>query len=406
MSGCYKDSMRVMNPKTLGAEPIGVERIPLGTHGDYKPCVAKLNNGDLLVSAFRTAPAIHGAYWSNYHDWNANDQPWMDPQRIVLETTLLFRSTDGGRLWSPPRLANVAGREPYLSVMEDGTLLMTAHLSSSNIINKDGYCYGLLHRSPDNGESWFTTRAQPQMAVPARYSYADCTTRNVIQLQDGSYFFIASGVGPDADTVFRSRDGGVLWDEQYPAVVGDQPEGYLWPVFGEAVLWQARSGNLFVILRVDCRGWPNIEGGSLGMNKEDMIDQYDRLVLYKSEDEGRTWHGVREFADYGQMYPAITRLQDGRLLLTFTQRAKDRPLGLRAVVGTEHDDGIDFDLTSDVIVIEEHTPDHKDSGGGFGRTVQLDDGTLVSSYSYKKDSDEWAGNYSGLHLEIARWRLP
>ena len=115
---------------------------------------------------------------------------------------------------------------------------------------------------------------------------------------------------------------------------------------------------------------------------------------------------MREFADYGQMYPAITRLQDGRLLLTYTQRAKDRPLGLRAVVGTEHDDGIDFDLTSDVIVIEEHTPDHQDSGGGFGRTVQLDDGTLVSSYSYKKDSDEWAGNYSGLHLEIARWRLP
>jgi hypothetical protein len=53
-------------------------------------------------------------------------------------------------------------------------------------MNKDGYCYGLLHRSPDNGESWFTTRAQPQMAIPARYSYGECTTRNVLQLHDGT----------------------------------------------------------------------------------------------------------------------------------------------------------------------------------------------------------------------------
>ena len=401
-----KDSMRVMNPANLGVERIEVERIPLGTHGDYKPCVAKRNNGDLLVSAYRTNPAIHGTYWANYHDWNLNEFEWQQAQRIYLETTLLFRSTDGGKSWSAPRLLNVAGKEPYISVMDDGTLFLTAHLVDNNVLNKDGYCYGLLHRSPDHGASWFTIRAQPQMAIPARYSYADCTTRNVLHLQDGSYFFIASGVGRDGSTVWRSSDGGVLWDLQYPAMVDGQPDGYLWSMFGEAVLWQAKSGNLFAILRVDCRGWPDIEDDALGMGKSELIDQYDRLILFRSEDEGRTWQKEREFGDYGQMYPAITRLQDGRLLLTFTQRAKDRPLGLRAVVGTEHDDGMDFDLTRDVIVIEEHTPDHQDSGGGFGRTVQLDDGTLVSSYSYKKDPDEWAGNYSGLHLEIARWRLP
>lgn len=399
------DSMRIMNPENLGAERIPVERISIGTHGDYKPCVAKMNNGDLLVSAFRAAPAIHGAYWANYHDWNANDQPWMDAQRIMLETTLLFRSRDGGKSWSRPRLANIAGREPYISVMEDGTLFMTAHLISNNIMNKDGYCYGLLHRSPDNGESWYTIRAQPQMAVPARYSYADGTTRNVIQLQDGSYFFIASGVGADADTVFRSRDGGVLWEEQYPAVVPDRPEDYLRSLFGEAVLWQARSGALIAIVRVDCRRW-QAAGKSLDMTREEWIDQYDRLILFRSEDEGRTWRLDGAFTDTGRMYPAVTRLQDGRLLLTFTQCAIDRPLGLRAVLGTEHDDGFDFDLTKDVIVIEEHTPDHMDSGGGFGRTVQLDDGTLVSSYSYKQDKDEWAGNYSAVRSEIARWRLP
>ena len=398
MSETRNDFMDVHNPKTLGAERIPVERIPIGTFGDYKPCVVKLPNGELLVSAYRTVPAMHGRYWAA--DWDVNPE-----ERRYLEAPLLFRSTDGGRNWSPPRLPNVAGKEPYLSVTDDGTLFMTAHLVGNNILNQDGYCYGLLHRSPDGGRSWFTIRAQPQMAIPARYSYYDVTTRNVLQLNDGSLFLIASGVGRDAHTVWRSNDGGVIWDLQYPAEVESQPEGYMYSFFGEAVLWQAKSDKLYAIVRLDCRSW-DIEDKTSQITKEDMIDQYDRLILFSSTDMGRTWQKDRNFGDQGQMYPALTRLQDGRLLLTFTQRALKRPLGLRAVVGTEHEDGFDFDLSRDVLVIEAYTPDHLDSGGGFGRTVQLDDGTLVSSYSYKSDPDEFAGSYSGLHLEIARWRLP
>ena len=94
---------------------------------------------------------------------------------------------------------------------------------------------------------------------------------------------------------------------------------------------------------------------------------------------------------------------DGRLLLTFTQResyGEDRPpLGLRALVGTELDDDLAFDFDGDVIFVEAHTPLGQDSGGGFGNTVQLDDGTLVSAYSYRDADGE-------LHCEVARWRLP
>jgi hypothetical protein len=39
------------------------------------------------------------------------------------------------------------------------------------------------------------------------------------------------------------------------------------------------------------------------------------------------------------------------------------------------------------------------SGGGFGPTVQLDDGMLVTSYSYRGEDAE-------THLEVIRWRLP
>ena len=39
------------------------------------------------------------------------------------------------------------------------------------------------------------------------------------------------------------------------------------------------------------------------------------------------------------------------------------------------------------------------SGGGFGNTIQLDDGTLVSCYSYR-------GKDGATHVEAVRWRLP
>jgi len=395
------DSIPISNPNKLTANSIPAERVSLGATGDYKPCVAKLPGGDLLLSAYRTAPALHGWEGAVYHDWNESS-----PQRRYLETTLLFKSGDGGKSWSESRLLNVAGKEAYLSVTDKGTLLMTAHVIEQNVINEVGHCYGVLHRSPDQGQSWYTIKAQPRSANPARYHYYDLTTRNVLKLNDGSLMFIASGVGPDAHTVFRSTDDGFQWNWQYEARITGQPEAYSYSTFGEGVLWQARSGKLFCILRVDCREWPDVEGKPLEISKDELSDNFDRLILFSSIDEGRSWQPEREFGDYGQMYPAILRLQDGRLLLTFTQRAVKPPLGLRAVIGTEHDDGFEFDLQRDVFMIDAKTPEGLASGGGFGCTVQLDDGTLVSSYSYRDHPDEFAGAYSGLHLETVRWRLP
>ena len=394
------ETMEVRNAKTIGVDRIPVERVSIGAAGDYKPCVAQLADGTLLVSAYRTSPAIHGTPYADYHDWNT----YSPDQRKVLETTLLFRSVDGGRTWSPPRLANIAGKEPYLSVMSDGTLLLTAHLVYNNLMNREGYGYGLLHRSPDGGRSWYTMRAQPQNVTPARHAYYDLTTRNVLQLEDGSLFFVASGTGRDGNTVWRSKDGGVSWNLLYGAEVEAQPDGYFYSLFGEGVLWQARSGKIYCIARVDWGTWEDAPDNLIV--DENLHDQSDRLILLATEDLGRTWQMVRHFADYGQMYPAILRLIDGRLLLTFTQRANDSSLGLRATVGVEHEDGFEFDLQSDLIMIDTKTPEGMPSGGGFGCTVRLDDGTLVTSYSYRTRSDEFAGAYAEIHSEIARWRLP
>jgi len=74
-------------------------------------------------------------------------------------------------------------------------------------------------------------------------------------------------------------------------------------------------------------------------------------------------------------------------------------LGLRAVLGEETPEGIQFDYDHDLLMLDTKTPRGKFSGGGFGRTVQLTDGTLVSSYSYRGADDN-------THLEVVRWKLP
>ncbi len=99
------------------------------------------------------------------------------------------------------------------------------------------------------------------------------------------------------------------------------------------------------------------------------------------------------------MYMSILRLADKRLLLTFTVRDLKPPLGVRAVVGTETDDGFNFDFSHDRLLLDTRTPVGKPQGGGFGPTVQLADGTLVTSYSYRGNDDE-------PHLEVVRWHLP
>ena len=137
------------------------------------------------------------------------------------------------------------------------------------------------------------------------------------------------------------------------------------------------------------------------MIKQEAGDQGDRMMLWESHNNGASWqkhdsHGT--FGTYGEMYPRFLRLNDGRLLLTFTVRSNatdGHTLGLRAIVS--YDDGETWNFAHDRIVIDAQNVGP--SGGGFGSTIQLDDGTLISCYSYR-------GSDGKTHVEAARWRLP
>ena len=85
--------------------------------------------------------------------------------------------------------------------------------------------------------------------------------------------------------------------------------------------------------------------------------------------------------------------------MTFTVRAERTPLGVHAVFGKETPTGFQFDFEHDRVVIDSKTPMDMKSGGGFGPTVRLNDGTLATAYSYR-------GSDGKTHLEVARWKLP
>jgi hypothetical protein len=364
-----RDSFPVLNRKTLRADKIDCERIALGEPDDYKPCIALLPSGELLLTAF------------HQHKKEGNK---------VLEQNLLFRSKDGGRTWSKPEKLDLLGREPYLSVLKDGTIFTTGHLLANDVRNKHGYIHGYLHRSTDAGKSWKSIRIESEEIKPKASNHS---TRNVLQLADGTLLLGVDYDGGDGPyLMWRSKDGGKTWEKTQTCTPRDFKSKYGF-FGGETWLWQAKSGKIWALVRVDSNELP-IKGQPIKAGN----DQSDHFILFSSSDQGRTFDRIRDFGDYGEMYMSILRLQDRRVLLTFTVRDLNPPLGVRAIPGTETNDGFEFDFAADRLMLDTRTPPAKSQGGGFGPTLQLKDGTLVTSYSYRGKDDR-------THLEVIRWRL-
>ena len=363
----------VRNGKQVTARSIACRRIALGEPEDYKPSIVQLPSGALLLVVFSGEQVGGGK---------------------IREITRLYRSKDQGLNWSGPELKpGLLGREPYLSITRNGTLFITGHLLSQDIRNTHGHTASYLHRSADGGRTWTSLLLQPRSF---RKGTTVLTARNVLELADGSLMIGISEHAPNSGNVFwKSTDGGKTWPKRFPASFSGVPPKYPYTILGEAHLWQARSGRLHTILRVgSANSWP-IKGTKDPGNS----DQSERMLTYTSDDGGHKWKFVRDLGRYGQMYPSIARLGSNRLLLTFTQRAIAPQLGVRAVLGRETRDGFRFDMKHDELLLETKTPKGMKSGGGFGPTIVLKDGTLITAYTYRD-----AKNVK--HAEVVRWQLP
>lgn len=372
------DPVRVLNPKAIGKTQLVSERIPIGIPEDYKPCIARLPDGELLLVAFH-APRKGG---------------------VPEEYAFLYRSGDGGRNWSRRRRLEVLGREPYLSVTSDGAVFLSTHLLPRARGNREGYTQSFLYRSTDGGDRWEGQRIGFQDLEGMEGPGTVVTGRNVLELESGELVFAVAGKGGH-EFLWRSDDGGKTWDQSLACRFGGVDQSALpFPILGEAFLWQAPEGDLLAICRITPKYFPSLPGTEI---PAETIDHFERMVLYRSQDGGRHW-SLEEFGShYGEMYPALMRLRDSRLLFTFTLRAavppNTPPLGVRAVLGREVAEGFHFDFRNDRIVLDAKNPVGMLSGGGFGPTVQVEDGTLVTSTSYRTPDEK-------TRLEIVRWRLP
>ena len=368
-----EEFLSVRNAHTLPAR-LPVQRIPLGLTDDYKPCVALLPSGELLVVAFY--------------------QHKLDGGKI-REDMILYRSNDGGKTWGERKILPLLGREPYFSVLKDGTLFMTTHLLIQDMRNKLGYIHSYVHRSTDTGKTWQTTAitaGDVPGATPKTWTH---TSRNILELEDGS-LILGVSAGSSIDYLWRSHDKGKTWDKSLACKVQGfdvNKQGFPW--HAETVFTQAPNGDLLGIARCFSGALPPLTNGEVPKGN----DNVERMALFRSRDGGKTWTLEPEMGNYyGEHYQAVLRLHDGRLLLTFTVRALRPPLGVHAVLGKELPDGFEFDFAHDRIVIDQKTPVDKTSGGGFGPTVQLDDNTLVTALSYRGEDNK-------THLEVVRWRL-
>ena len=273
--------------------------------------------------------------------------------------------------------------------------------------NKEGYTYSMLHRSTDRGETWETTEIGWQDVPGAAEKETVITNRNVLELHDGTLVF-GVGAGHGNEYLWRSTDKGKTWDKtlrcKYHGFDQSTVKQMQYAILAEAFYWQARSGDLLAVCRVSPKHFPPIAGTQI---PEEKTDHFQRMILYRSKNGGQNWTLEELGSYYGEMYPAVLRLRDSRMLFTFTLREaispQQPPLGVRAVLGRETEDGYQFDFGHDRIMIDTKSVVGRMSGGGFGPTVQLDDGTLVTSYSYAGPGG-WKED--DFHIEVVRWRLP
>lgn len=385
-------AMPVVNSQRLGTDSISAVRTPLGIPNDYKPWMTRMGGDKLLMVAFSYGGLPH------------NKLPKGEP---YLERAIFWRSNDGGKTWgSREERMDVHGREFSLNRLSDGTLLMPCHFLSQDAANTAGYTYSKLFRSTDDGRHWSELRIGPE-GFPPRANTA--TNWSVVEIPDEknpTKSLVLFGVsmqhgGKDASKyarLWQSTDSGATWDRSL------NPDTQNWSdvdgFFSQSTTFRTATGKLLHPVRVDRTG-PHWKLPDIDPNITEAGDQGDRTMLWESKDNGHHWrkhNGDGRFGAYGVMYPRFLQLKDGHVLLTFTVRSNStdgHALGLRAIIS--YDDGESWDFNHDRIVVD--AQNRGASGGGFGNTLQLDDETLVTCYSYRGDD----GN---THVEAVRWRLP
>jgi len=183
-------------------------------------------------------------------------------------------------------------------------------------------------------------------------------------------------------SIFFSADGGRNWGNE--TFVAETSETHI---------IRASGGVLLAAGRTSC------------------VDSMDRVLphgsgelLFKSEDDGKTWSPGKPLSPQGQENAHLLELKDGRLLCSFTSRIP----GLFGVVLRMSEDGGER-WSVPVVLISMPGRDWHKTDCGYPASVQLDDGTIITAYYFGPKKPEWAAHglpwHQRYHMGVARWSL-
>lgn len=309
----------------------------------------------------------------------------------------LFRSKDGGVTWTYPQTlydSPIDDRDAGICVTDAGTILVTTFTS-------DAY----IHMVKEEADLRAQGKGRPNVWSDGRFQKWELACRRLDE---------ASRKKELGNWLFRSTDGGVTWSERIATpfnsphgpiqlstgrqlYVGDEvhtkehrvgaavseDDGATWQVKGYIPTREGDDRHLYFELHAveasDGRIVAQIRNGN--------INNPDENLQTVSMDGGETWSEPRAIGVWG-VPSFLTRLSDGRLLMTYGHRRD--PIGVQARVSEDHGE-----TWSDAMTIygEGRTTDI-----GYPSTVQLDDGSLFTVWYEVQEG--WFAK-----LRAARWTI-
>jgi sialidase-1 len=296
--------------------------------------------------------------------------------------THIVRSSDSGRTWTPPlAITNTPldDRDAGLIQTKSGALLVswftsiafasptyaTAHARYARHAEevtpeiRAQWLGNWVRRSEDGGRTWQT---------PVRT--VSTAPHGPIQLRDGRLLYVGIGKadGASAVTVEQSADDGRTWN-----VIATIPK----PATGMAGLSEPHVVEL-------------TSGKLLAMIRNEPKDRTQCFLLQsESTDGGKTWSPPRSTGIWGYP-PHLIQLKNGWVVVSYGYRRE--PFGERACVS--RDEGSTWDLANEIVLHGAPSPDL-----GYPSTVQLDDGSLLTTYYQAEKVGQPTSFYS------THWRL-
>lgn len=338
------------------------------------PTVTRRANGQLLVV------------------WSGGREGHVCPfGRVVL-----MRSHDKGETWTWPRTildGAIDDRDAGIMETAKGTLLATTFTS---LAYEDYYLKKALDKKPGDPGAWPKDKLDRWLAVHNRLN----EKQRKAEL---------------GEWMIRSTDGGITWSERFPCIV-DSPHGPIQLADGRLLyagkqLW---TGDKLVGVCEsidDGQSWkwlapiPARDGDSVTNYHELHAVQTEsgKIIAHirnhnktnhretlqsESTDGGKSWTQPHSIGVWG-LPSFLTKLQDGRLLMTYGHRRP--PFGNQARLS--EDEGQNW---GDPLLI---STDGVGGDLGYPSTVQFEDGSLLTVWYENPKSSQYAV------LRQARWSI-